>query len=125
MSRLPFLRSRNEKSPEMGYDTKEYVRDLYRILLRREPDEAGFRDHRAFLLKGGKPSELLVRIINSEEFRRQSAGGDEKWCGYGLADILYLESWKKPDLQPTPGLRDGFHRQPCACDITVAWRRTS
>ena len=57
-------------------DAREYVQALYRILLSREPDEAGLMSHVNVLMAGHKTvGQILIEFSSSEEFKLKSMSG--------------------------------------------------
>ena len=52
-----------ELSPE------DYVASLYRVILRREPDDGGFTHHIRELREHGDPTQTLGHLLRSPEFR--------------------------------------------------------
>jgi 2-polyprenyl-3-methyl-5-hydroxy-6-metoxy-1,4-benzoquinol methylase len=50
-----------------GYD-QEFIFNLYRIFLGREPDPGGFQDYLSALNAGVPPHELVAALLHSEEY---------------------------------------------------------
>lgn len=61
---------------------EEYVTALYRVLLKREPDDEGLRHHSGGLRKHGDHSKVFADFVNSDEYRevelaqRKAAAGN-------------------------------------------------
>lgn len=49
----------------------EFVTSLYRVLLRRAPDEAGLRSHVTVLDSGGVRANIIFNFISSDEYRKR------------------------------------------------------
>ena len=54
---------------DWGLSPEEYVASLYRVILRREPDDGGFIHHVSELRQHGDPTQTLGHFLRSAEFR--------------------------------------------------------
>ena len=59
--------------PELinGYD-REYVTQLYRIILNRDPDPAGLEHYLSALKSGLPPHEIVAALLHSQEFEERA-----------------------------------------------------
>lgn len=59
---------------DLPFSPEEYIAQLYRTLLGREPDDAGLVAHASALRRGGDPTEILRAFIGSEEYQNRNVG---------------------------------------------------
>ena len=51
---------------------REYIQELYRVLMGREADDAGLQYWIQFVEKSGNPIDAFAGLLNSEECRRRT-----------------------------------------------------
>ena len=59
----------NSEEYKVKESYKKIVKNVYRRLLNREPDESGFTHYQSLLINGVTPSEIEEIIMDSEEYK--------------------------------------------------------
>lgn len=74
---IDMSRRRYKLDELLQYDEQEFIWNAYRAVLKREPDEAGFRAYLERLRSGQRTkTDILARIRFSPEGRRKKVGID-------------------------------------------------
>jgi O-antigen chain-terminating methyltransferase len=112
--RLP-LRSHYHQRDFSRLRGDQMLRNLYRCLLRREPDQTGFQHYLTRLRQGASKQEIIHQIANSAEARQHATHIAGLWR-YTLCRPLLSRPWLR--LLATPLIRLLLDHEPAPPPLT-------